>query len=210
MHIDAKQSSSETHRILTYALFASLLAHVFGLLYFQNKTTPVNLIPVSPYPSSLNVTLNTVQILQTVKVSSGSAEESVPDLAEPISSAGSTKLQAVDPKRHTQNDSKISTLKAPTTTLEMRRFLQDLPEPSSDQTTVNGAVVMNQTLLDALQKNPGIKNFTTAAGELSSSATYDAGSWTEWIQFGDKCFHVRKANPLEPYSNETWYRTACN
>ena len=210
MHVDVKPSSGATHRALLYALLASLIAHLFGLLYFDNQAIRVNSFPANNHTSSFKVTLNTLQLTQTLESSPAETQESAPEFAASISMADSPQLPAMGQKRHAQNNPKISKLKIPSTTVEIRHFLQEAPKVSNIQTTVNGAVVMNQTVRTALQQNPGIKNFTTAAADSHRPATYDAGSWTEWVQLGDKCFQVKKANPLETYSNEIWYRTACH
>jgi hypothetical protein len=210
LQIDAKQSSSKTHRILIYALLASLVAHVFGRLYLPPEATLVNSLSATPNPGVFNVTLKTSQTPQRVDVSTTEVQQTAQEIVTTISRYDSPQQPTENQKRHTQNNPKPSKLKIPSTAIEIKRFLKGVPETPSSKTTVNGAVVMNQTIHKALQQNPGIEKFTEAASDSPRLATYDAGSWTEWVQFGNTCFHVKRANPLEPYSNEAWYRTACH
>jgi hypothetical protein len=133
LQVDAKQSSSETHRILIYALVASLVAHLCGLLYFQSDNTLVSSLPATPKPSVFNVTLKTLKTPQRVEVSTTEVKEAAEEIVTTLSKHDSPRL-----------------------------------------------------------------------------ATYYAGNWTEWVQFGNTCFYLKRANPLEPYSNEVWYKTACH
>lgn len=89
-----------------------------------------------------------------------------------------------------------------------------LREPSETQQRASGlsqnsAVVINPKLLETL--NQAVRRTGAVASEnyASNPATYNAGSWIDYVRFGDACFTVVRGNPFEPLSHEMWYRVKC-
>lgn len=87
--------------------------------------------------------------------------------------------------------------------------LLDIDQDSPQGISENGAVVLNSELLRQLNQSsrsePGIADNDIA----SVHSSFSGGSWTDHIRLGDSCFRVTQADPLDPVSQETWYRIKC-
>ena len=91
----------------------------------------------------------------------------------------------------------------------IRETLQELLTSDKTRSTDNGATVMDLSLLATLQRNERISDYTQAPGQFPGSSIFEAGSWTDFVDIAGMCFHVKRANPLEAMSRDTWYRTSC-
>ena len=105
-------------------------------------------------------------------------------------------------------------VKTPPLSLSRDILLQAIraTDPASEPAPVlseNEAVVMDSALLETVNRAKRRTGFVAEAPGNIMDTTFNGGSWSEFVKYGDSCFQVNQANPLDSTSREMWYRVQC-
>jgi len=76
-------------------------------------------------------------------------------------------------------------------------------------TSLNGAVVFQAVLAKKIAQAAEAPRGGGITADEPSETTWHGGSWSQRIAVNGMCFEVAMADPLEPTSQEMWYRVSC-
>ena len=76
-------------------------------------------------------------------------------------------------------------------------------------TSLNGAVVFQVDLAKKIAQAAEAPRGGGITADEPSETTWHGGSWSQRIAVNGMCFEVAMADPLEPTSQEMWYRVSC-
>ena len=82
------------------------------------------------------------------------------------------------------------------------------PQTPKGGLTANGATVMNGELLRSLNSGGPAKPVSNSDQSYTIHSSAGRGR-AHYMRFGDKCFHVVEADPLDSLSHETWWMVKC-
>ena len=77
------------------------------------------------------------------------------------------------------------------------------------ETSVNSAVVFQADLAKKIAQAAEAHRGGGITADEPSESTWHGGSWSQRIAVNGMCFEVTMADPLEPTSQEMWYRVSC-
>lgn len=204
------------------SLAASIFLHVVVLFLIQQKGSAV---PAVERRKELVVVLRrgggldaSTQALQSQSRSQPYADaqsngypSALSDVSNPLSlkSKPNHNLNAANQPQETPAQTRSLDLSLPS-------GMNDPPEKrASGGSSRNEAVVFDKRLKDRIQryraqeKRNGRVPIPEVDSEKSQS-TFSGGHWETLLRVNDLCFRVLEADPLQPLSNEQWYRIECN
>ena len=76
-------------------------------------------------------------------------------------------------------------------------------------TSLNGAVVFQADLAKKIAQAAEVPRRAGISAEEPNEGAWHGGSWSQRIATNGMCFDVAMADPLEPTSQEMWYRVSC-
>jgi len=197
------------HKGITITLVISFVIHILSILYLQGSPGKTVQKIVKITDRTIEVTLKLKQPVKT------SPENDTPKPTAPArTKATPTRAQKTPTtslENKTDNRKDTSSLKSRIHVGKdsIRESLKEFLAADKPRSTDNGATVMDLSLLDTLQRSERITEYTQAPDQFPEDSSYEAGSWTDFVNISGKCFRVKRANPLEAMSRDTWYRTSC-
>ena len=75
--------------------------------------------------------------------------------------------------------------------------------------SLNGAVIFQADLAKKIARAAEVARVGGITADEPSESTWHGGSWSQRIAVNGMCFEVTMADPLEPTSQEMWYRVSC-